>query len=479
MSSQPAGPSTPPPPPQPGYYAALRYTGIPASWIRRPKLPSRNWLIFLSLTSSVLGLYTYDRRKCKQIRQQYVDRVKYLAEQPLQSWDLPRKVTVYSAKWPGDDDYNRCVQYFRKYVKPILVAAAVDYEIVNGKRHGDLAGIITDRIKSRRRSELGLDPPPNVMIPLSKKETPEQRMQRELRGGSVIIGRNTLKEYMRGLKAGWTESLEKVDREDGLSRELDGDGHFDEPELADPSASIDGEPIPTKSRLMPSKSTALFSPLKMGAPPPSTMSTPIPAAANAPPDNIPPQPPLLLVPFINYLGIKQIPLMIWDFFNQRKKVQAGAEAAYTLIEGQQRPIIPPSSPSSPESELSPPPTASHSDLDFDREAEWYYKNSLKKFSSEIDDARKEYYKALPKKLETARALSRGTREPTKDEKNFPPPTEVELRAERMKKELRWRGDLAGWEIVRPESEVAWDDRFRGSLSIFTQRHGDEPDSKSE
>jgi mitochondrial import inner membrane translocase subunit TIM54 len=92
--------------------------GIPPSWFeKRPKLPSRNWLIFLSVTASLTGFYIYDRRECKRIRQEYVDRVKHLAEAPLGTMELPRKVTVYGGKWPGDDEYDRSMKYFRKYVK--------------------------------------------------------------------------------------------------------------------------------------------------------------------------------------------------------------------------------------------------------------------------------------------------------------------------------------------------------------------------
>jgi hypothetical protein len=33
------------------------------------------------------------------------------------SVDWPRKVTVYGCKWPGDDEHERSMKYFRKYVK--------------------------------------------------------------------------------------------------------------------------------------------------------------------------------------------------------------------------------------------------------------------------------------------------------------------------------------------------------------------------
>lgn len=55
----------------------------------------------------------------------------------------------------------------------------------------------------------------------------------------------------------------------------------------------------------------------------------------------------------------------------------------------------------------------------------------------------------------------------------PPPTEVELRAERIKKELRWRGDEAGWRIVGPDAGVQWDERLREVLRVYHSTKEDE------
>ena len=101
-----------------GIRAALQYTGIPPSWLdKRPKLPSRNWLIFLSVTSTITGYYIYDRRECRRIRQEYVEKVKHMSEETSDHLSWPRKVTVYAARWPGDEDWDQCMRYFRKYVK--------------------------------------------------------------------------------------------------------------------------------------------------------------------------------------------------------------------------------------------------------------------------------------------------------------------------------------------------------------------------
>lgn len=280
---------------------------------------------------------------------------------------------------------------------------------------------------------------------------------------------------MEGLRRGWTESPERVDREEVLAHVLEGDGHFDEPELSDPAAGLDGEPIPTHSRLAPAQSA--FSPYQL-PPAPATdpkQSTSSPPSSIPPPQTIPPQPPLLLVPFMNRIGFTQIPLMMVEFFNQRTKVKTGAEAAYRLIMNSTRPISGP--PTTPEavSLFSPDSQRAENDLDFDRLGESYYQSSLSSFHSDIEKARGEYYKALAGRLATARELARGEREPTKEEQNNPPPTEVELRAERMKKEKRWRDNEEGWEIIRPEKDVVWDERFRNALSIFT----DPPDEHTD
>lgn len=459
-----------------GIRAAFEYTGIPPSWLdKRPKLPSRNWLIFLSVTTSIVAYYAYDRRECRRIRADYSSRVEHLAKDPLGTTDLPRKVIVYGAKWPGDEDHDKSLRFFRKYVKPVLIAAAVDYEMVSARRSGDLANRIVDEIKTRRRVDAGLEPPSQSLMPLPNQPTLEQKRKRELEGGIVLVGRHTLKEFMSGLKRGWTESMDRVDREDMLAQELASDGRFDEPEepVIYPEV-VDGEPLPAHSRLLPSQNAALLSPLRMppSSPPKFTQSiSNVPAYLDTPPSTIPALPTLLLVPFTNHIGFRQVPNMLWGFFNERHKVRAGSEAAYSLIMGHTRPFAAPNTTdTASEVQESQPAKRQGGDLDFDLPAESYYDGAYT--PSETEKARKTYYDALPAKLATARALARGTRAPTKEEDSHPPPTEVELRAERLKKEMRWRGDEAGWEIVKPGQPAQWDERFADALRVFDEPRAD-------
>jgi len=317
-----------------------------------------------------------------------------------------------------------------------------------------------------------------------------ERRKRELEGGIILVGRPTFKEFMAGLKLGWTNGLDKVDHDEELACILEDDAHFDQvhedpvglSSVGDASSSS-SEPQKLASAFPSAQSSPVFSPLQMH--PSSTQTPPVirsqHTSFHSPPSEIPPQPPLLLVPFLDYIGFKQIPFMIWDFFNQRLKVQSGAEAAYRVVMAASGHLHVPESPETPNttptndhSESEPP---AHGDLDFDRQVETYYNNSALSIPEDIAKARQGYYDTLPRRLATARELARG-REPTKEEIHNPPPTEVELRAERLKKEKRWRSDIAGWEIVKPSHDVDWDKRFRGTLRIFINPDGDGTEKSS-
>ncbi|KAF9227709.1 hypothetical protein BS17DRAFT_774180 [Gyrodon lividus] len=476
-----------------GVRVALEYTGIPASWISaRPRLPSRNWCIFISLTSSLISCYAYDRHQARVIRQSYIDRVKHLAEEPMGSLERPRKVVVYGAKWPGDEDHQRAVRFFKKYVKPALVAAAIDYDIIATRHSGDLADRITSVVVEKRRVALGIDPPVMSPVALPNQLTPEQQRARELEGGVILVGRHTLKEYMAGLKQGWSGGLDKMDREDNLAQELASDGKFDDVEEPDASPAgnmdaSDAEPIPTLSRLPSTRNEAAFSPLKLPASPAPSLSYTPPTSNSLSTDStspatLPPHPPLLLVPCINYVGFRYIPHMMWDFFNERHKTRIGCEAAYSLIVNKTRDfqgpdstlenndgfLVDPEHQEIDKKEAKEPKATQGQpqggDLDFFVSSE----SVLVSHSplSSIASSRKSYYNALPERLATARQLARGERKPTKEEEKNPPPSEVELRAERLTKELRWRGEEEGWRIVRPGSGISWDERFRGVLRVF-------------
>lgn len=436
-------------------------------------------MIFISTVSALTGAYVYDRRECTRIREEYIEKVKHLGEVEMKPWELPRKVMVYACKWPGDEEYDRSLKWFKRNVKPILVAAAVDYEFKNGNQYGSLMRAISDEIRDRRRIEAGLDPPPHEIPLPGPPRSPTAKRDRELAGGIIIVGRHTFKEYMEGFTRGWTRSLEKVDDDEALAKLLEDDGHFDEPK----TSSADGEEEGSRSSgPAPPQNQLILSPFQLrppNAPPPQPKSEPspaVPAHLNIPPSQIPDQPPLALVPYTSVLGFLNIPLMLWGFFNNRKDVKTGAEAAYAVIAVQTRALEGPSDAyaaslqqeGDDDTDFSlPESTDGMGDLGFDLHAESYWRSSYNKDTlKDIVKARERYYAALPEKLATARTLARREREPTKDETNFPPPTEVQLRAERLKKEKRWREEEDAWRVLRGGKGVAWDERFRGALKVF-------------
>lgn len=320
---------------------------------------------------------------------------------------------------------------------------------------------------------------------------PVAEAQRVLDGGVVIIGRATLKEYMAGLNKGWFDEIpeKEIGRDEILANILSTDGVFDKPEdersLSDAVlAGLESgeEPIALVSKLPPSSSTTKI-PTSAWSPFASTPAPPVSdpsatASGTIPPrDILPAQPSITLVPFTNMLGFKQIPLMLFDFFRETKHVRIGGEAAMKILLGDSREIRVPfgygldvARESNEESPMSMESTstggnnqgmssAEANDLDFDTQSESFYKKSFIQLPETNTSLRTTYYKNLIPRLATARELSSGSREPTKNEVSNPPPTEIELREERFRKERRWRDEEEGYAVILGDS-VAWDERMR-------------------
>jgi import inner membrane translocase subunit TIM54 len=191
-------------------------------------------------------------------------------------------------------------------LQPILIAAAIDFEMIGGKRHGDLANKIADEIKKQRRIAVGIDPPPPVMQALANYQPLDVMYRRKLEGGIIIIGRPTFKEFMAGTKRGWTEGLEKIDREEALLGNWSRTATLTNRKNTQQSMSRTW----MASRYRPHQSyqsgKGIYSPLQMQrTPPPPRTSEAIPAAKNSPPATIPELPPILFVPFINLLALRR------------------------------------------------------------------------------------------------------------------------------------------------------------------------------
>lgn len=107
-------------PPLTGFQSALEHTGIPRSVLTwKPRLPSRNWSIFLTISGTLFYLYYDDRKQCRLIKEETIKKVEHMGKQPLPGGSLGevRKIRVYGARCPEDGDDDRALRYFRKYMK--------------------------------------------------------------------------------------------------------------------------------------------------------------------------------------------------------------------------------------------------------------------------------------------------------------------------------------------------------------------------
>ncbi|CAI4574720.1 ALI_collapsed_G0031500.mRNA.1.CDS.1 [Saccharomyces cerevisiae] len=134
---------------KPGYTnPALKALGIPAL-----RLPSRNWMIFWSVLTVSIGGIAYDKYKQRQILSHATDLVKPLAEESMEVDKVPRKITVFIAP-PPNDYLESSLKVWRRYVKPVLYYAGLDYELVQEDRQGIIRTNVANRIRELRKEIL-------------------------------------------------------------------------------------------------------------------------------------------------------------------------------------------------------------------------------------------------------------------------------------------------------------------------------------
>jgi import inner membrane translocase subunit TIM54 len=446
-------------------------------------------------------MYIYDRKQCKKIRKEYCDKVRYLAEQPLPPDGYVRKIRIYCAMSPGDDDAEKSLLFFKKYVKPILYTAALDYETVNGMKHGGLAREIRERIYSRRRQLLGLEawgtPPstaesgqPDIMLqgvlPFSRNAS--QQLEDELNGATVLVGRPAYKEWAWGLKAGWTTFLPPA-RTDGideaLAKELSEDSVFDEVQatsegspFGSDGAEEDGAGAPLPSKMSPSAPLSYnpaFQPANSRGAQTTTQDgeSSVDPRLLEPPSTIPAQPPLFFVDYTNLIGMKNLPRKIVGFFNEREKVRQGGQAGLAIALGDKSDAREFDAPIDENGDVLREVPPQGGDFDWGLGSERFYPGRFHKTPTDIGKARKAYYEGLPRRLQDTRSYERGERELTATEKGDPPKSESNLRVERFNKESSWRNNEQGYSILRPESGLQWHRAFMGSLRVLRERQLDE------
>ncbi|KAL1306930.1 hypothetical protein AAFC00_005572 [Neodothiora populina] len=323
---------------------AFKMMGLPNF---KAKLPSRNWMIFLGITGSFAAAVAYDKYQTKRTRQKWCDLVAPLAEQTIGPDVLARRVTVYIEAQPADGLRN-AREHFHEYIKPTLVAAAMDWDVVEGRREGDVRYGTAERIRRyrQRKGEQANprddDTDPSVVVENLREGLGTPRESGP--AGDLVVGRHAWKEYVRGVHEGWLGPMNKPEAEIPSATSLSAveqplletietaapvaadaattlaasapsspPDNVSPPDDASPTAPVDQPaPVPEAPKTEEAEKTKRL--LK----PDPYISTSAYASAQPPPSMPQELGPTAIIPVAHILGFWKFPIRIWRFLNRRE-----------------------------------------------------------------------------------------------------------------------------------------------------------------
>ena len=170
----------------------------------RPRLPSRNWTIFLTITGGITAAVIYDKRETRRAQRKWQKVVEHLAKEPIgDSKQMPRKLMVY-IEAPPQDGLRLAQDHFKEYVKPVLVASGLDWDFVQGRKEGDVRAELAEDIRKHRMLHEGMIEEDDPVL-VNRSVNGSIPYQGPL--GDIVVGRHTWKEYIRGLHEGWLGPL--------------------------------------------------------------------------------------------------------------------------------------------------------------------------------------------------------------------------------------------------------------------------------
>lgn len=298
-------------------------------------------MIFLTITTSFTGALIYDRREKRRAQQKWCDLVAHLSKESLPIEQTRRKLTIFLAAPPGDG-VRVAREYFQEYVKPVLVAAALDYNVVEGRREGDVRAGLAERIRKHRRKA---GEPSTVVEETGIEEVIAEARQRigvydePCPKGDLIIGRHTWKEYIRGLHEGWLGPLDPPAAPAAAEeRNEPVETPATETDAAAPTAdSPESNTGPEKPQEKPQEKKD-DKPSKPTGPTPAYLAT-----AEYPSQSLPPTIPSAFdgsvpIPFPHILGFLNTPIRIYRYLTQRYLADSvGREVAAIVLASATRP----------------------------------------------------------------------------------------------------------------------------------------------
>lgn len=387
-------PAKPAAPPKKGWSnPALRAMGIP-----KISLPSRNWMIFWTVLASIGGGIYYDKHEQTKIRERYMLAVEHLGQEKYTTDRLPRKLSIFVAP-PPDDFLDESLRHFRRYIKPILNSAAIDYEVYTENRQGDIRSQVAEKIRQLRRERLEQQKKqaadaalqayerswtrffretlPNKLKWADSGDEPEKYVSRHdlydaadvlglyqvvqpvqvkrdsaedaLKcGGVVCIGRGAYKEYMTGVHEGLLGPLEAPAPEPVVVSEEQAGDEKKAPEIDDfggeEGAKKEENPVP-KPYITPSEYSAAPLAAELDFSQVIRNNKDVPVIFEQ---------PLYVFPIPKLRGFLNMPRKIYQYFTRREVAKEVSEQALRIVEGHSRAFEPKDSLLAKEEELTWP-----------------------------------------------------------------------------------------------------------------------------
>lgn len=365
-------------------------------------------MIFWTITGSITAALVYDRREKRRSQQKWCDLVTHISRETIPIEETRRKLTVYLAAPPGDG-LRIARDHFKEYVKPILVAAALDYQVIEGRREGDVRAGTAENIRKMRRKA---GEPSSVVEEFGVEQIVAETRQKigihEESGpkGDIIVGRHTWKEYIRGIHEGWLGPLDppppppapEVEETTAAPAAPEGapaapEGTTESPEMKDSASPDDKEKQDTKEENKEEKEEKKDEKPKPAPPAPAYIAT-----ADYPSHALPstfPQSFEGSVPihFPHLLGFLNTPIRLYRYLNRRYLADdIGREVAGVVLASYSRPyrddLVPAESSDSP---VAPSAAATSDDITTDLSSRAYEQQGI------LAEEEKEWHKSVHKR----------------------------------------------------------------------------------
>jgi mitochondrial import inner membrane translocase subunit TIM54 len=365
-------------------------------------------MIFITITSSWTAAIMYDRRQKKKNQKKWCDLVAHIAQQPLQIDQMARKITVFLSAPPGDG-MRPSREYFKQYVKPVLVAAAMDYDVIEGRKEGDVRYGTAEQIRRMRRKNGEKGEQAEADVHDSSRAVQQVRDSLGITfepgaKGDLVLGRHTWKEYVRGIHEGWLGPLDALPEPEPLPT-IESESTTEAPvhSIGEPSDGADQQTVhessgETDEVKKESEKKKTEEQKKKPYPPPSYLLPSEYASSNLAPTTPEVFEPSQPIHQQHLLGFLKTPVRIWNYLNQRHLADRVGRETAAIVLAASRPystdastatVLPSADNSSPTASLTDNTTRPPSPLEQDlvlaiEESTWH--KSVRKPRKEGDDS---------------------------------------------------------------------------------------------